>query len=61
MLKARFNSLNDSCHYTEASQLISRPNQLNGFYVMATLAFNELTKPYLLSNDILYTASCFVT
>ena len=28
--------------HTETSQLICRPNQLAGFYMMATLAFNEL-------------------
>ena len=31
-----------SCHYIETSQLILRANQSTGFYVMATLAFNEL-------------------
>ena len=31
-----------SCHYIETSQLICRANQLAGFYVLATLAFNEL-------------------
>ena len=29
-----------SCHHTETSQLICRANQ---FYIMATLAFNELS------------------
>ena len=33
-----------SCHHTETSQLICRANQLTGFYMMATLAFNELRK-----------------
>ena len=31
-----------SCHHIETSQLICRANQLTGFYMMATLAFNEL-------------------
>ena len=30
------------CHHIEPSQLICRVNQLTGFYMMATLAFNEL-------------------
>ena len=33
-----------SYYYIETSQLIWRANQLTGFYMMATLAFNELTK-----------------
>ena len=43
-----------SYHHTETSQLICRANQLTGFYMMATLEFNELrhsrwfdTKPLL--------------
>ena len=32
-----------SCYHTETSQLICRVNQLTGFYMMATLAFNELS------------------
>ena len=31
-----------SCHHIENSQLICRTNQLTGFYMMATLAFNKL-------------------
>ena len=31
-----------SCHHTETSQLICYANHLTGFYMMATLAFNEL-------------------
>ena len=31
-----------SFHHTETSQLICRANQLTGFYMMATLSFNEL-------------------
>ena len=31
-----------SCHHIETSHLICRANQLTGFYMMATLAFNEL-------------------
>ena len=31
-----------SFHHTETSQLICRANQLTGFYMMATLLFNEL-------------------
>ena len=34
-----------SCHHIETSQLICREKQLTGFYIMATLAFNELNKP----------------
>ena len=38
-----------SFHHIEPSQLICSANQLNGFYMMATLAFNELMKSnYLL-------------
>ena len=29
-------------HYIETSQLICKTNQLTGFYMMVTLAFNEL-------------------
>ena len=31
-----------SCHHIGTSQLVSRANQLTGFYMIATLAFNEL-------------------
>ena len=31
-----------SCHHIETSQLIPKANQLTGFYMMATLALNEL-------------------
>ena len=31
-----------SCHYKETSQLICSANQLTGFYMMATSAFNVL-------------------
>ena len=31
-----------SCHHIETSQLICRANQLTGFYMVATLALNEL-------------------
>ena len=31
-----------SCNYIEASQLICIANHLTGFYMMVTLAFNEL-------------------
>ena len=31
-----------SCHHIETSRLICSANQLTGFYMMATLAFNEL-------------------
>ena len=30
------------CHHIETSQLICKASQLTGFYMMATLAFNEL-------------------
>ena len=30
------------CCYMKTSQLICRANQLTGFYIMTTLAFNEL-------------------
>ena len=33
-----------SSYHIETSQLISCVNQLTGFYMMKTLAFNELTK-----------------
>ena len=32
-----------SFHHIEASQLIYRSNQLTGFYMVITLAFNELS------------------
>ena len=32
----------ESFHHTETSQLICRANQLTGFYMIATLSFNEL-------------------
>ena len=31
-----------SSHHAETSQLICRGNQLNGFYMVVTLAFNQL-------------------
>ena len=31
-----------SCHHIETTQLICSANQLTGFYMMVTLAFNEL-------------------
>ena len=33
-----------SYRHIETSQLICRANQLTGFYMMATLAFNELIR-----------------
>ena len=33
-----------SCRYIETNQLICFANQLTGFYMMATLAFNELSE-----------------
>ena len=30
------------CDHVETSQLICRANQLNGFYLMTALEFNEL-------------------
>ena len=35
-----------SCHHIETSQLICTANQLTGFYMMPTLAFNELILLY---------------
>ena len=32
-----------SCNHIKISQLIRRANQLAGFYMLATLAFNELS------------------
>ena len=37
-----------SCHHTETSQLICSANQLTGFYMMATSAFNELKRFYMM-------------
>ena len=34
-----------SCHHIDTNQLICFPNQLTGFYMIATLAFYELMKP----------------
>ena len=31
-----------TCHHIETSELISSANQLTGFYMVTTLAFNEL-------------------
>ena len=31
-----------SCHHLETSQLICKANQLTGFYMRTTLAFDEL-------------------
>ena len=31
-----------NCHHIQISQLICSANQLTGFYMMTTLAFNEL-------------------
>ena len=31
-----------SCHHVEASQLTCSENRLTGFYMIATLTFNEL-------------------
>ena len=31
-----------NCHHIETSQLICSPNQLTGFYMIATMAFNDL-------------------
>ena len=36
------NSLNSLSHHMETSHLICRANQLTGFYMIATLALNEL-------------------
>ena len=42
-IKISINSFKrQSCHHIETSQLVCRANQLTGFYMMATLAFNEL-------------------
>ena len=50
LLRKMLNSLNaKSCHHIEPSQLICSASQLTGFYMMATLAFNELTKLFFLN------------
>ena len=41
-----------SCHHIETSRLICRAYQLNRFYMMATLAFNEF-RPILPTNNFL--------
>ena len=41
-----------SCHHIETSQLICRAKQLTGFYMITTLAFNDLmyfTQSFLLN------------
>ena len=43
IIKAAISSLNAKAVIIETSQLICRATQLTGFYMMATLAFNELT------------------
>ena len=35
-----------SCHHMETGQLICRANQLNGFYMILTLAFHGLIKVF---------------
>ena len=35
-----------SCYHIETSQLICPTNQVTGFYMMATLAFNELKESF---------------
>ena len=40
-----------SCHHIETSQMICSENQLTGFYMMATLAFNELILEATFSED----------
>ena len=37
-----------SYHHIETSRLISSANQMTGFYMMVTLAFNELTNSSLM-------------
>ena len=41
-----------NCHHIETSQLICKTNQLTGFYMMATLKFNELNENRLVSNEV---------
>ena len=36
-----------NCHHIETSQLICSGNQLTGFYMMVTLAFNVLVKNFV--------------
>ena len=44
-----------SCHPIETSQIICIANQLTGFYMMATLAFNELVAVFRdIFNNSLY-------
>ena len=38
------------CSYIETSQLICFANQLTGFYMIKTLAFNEFNTPIYLQN-----------
>ena len=33
-----------NCHHVETSQFICRANQLSGFYMMAILLFNNLSR-----------------
>ena len=47
LLRIKLSSLHQlikrqSCHDVETSQLICSANQLTGFFMIATLAFNEL-------------------
>ena len=44
------NSLNTKVAIVETSQLICSANQLTGFYIMATLAFNELMLNWYIGN-----------
>ena len=48
--------MRQSCHHIETSQLICRANQLTGFYMMVTYAFNELTDVTTTCGQITLTA-----
>ena len=41
-----------SCHHIETSQLICSANQLIGFYMMATLAFNDLNIIHIVNEKV---------
>ena len=43
-----YTQIHQNYHHIETSQLIYFGNQLTGFYMMETLAFNELTENYVI-------------
>ena len=51
VFQLKFNLLNAKVAIIETSQLIYRANQLTGFYMIATLAFNELNCSEIMTTE----------